>query len=356
MRLKFLSEFHCNLLSFGYGGKNPADFSATYHSQTRYGQFKFYSMDLIIISLLLLFFVGMPIYYIRQGYKSKGREIETRKIREKEKREFDLEKELKLEGNLKKVDQLQSNLNEVTKIQVPQALSYKKIIVDKEKELVQMGGDSLLYDFFQISSYLSNFRDDIENGIIELKSILNPAELKRAIVSEHKIVSAEKTKEQIEDLLAELDGLEGKGFNSRMKKLFKLGETLKPWYENQIAKLEFYESMACAMVVYYLNDKKLRYFEIYKAFEKLGVFDNTWQKNVASKLDKIDDRLLYMTNQIGNQLAELNQNFVSLSNSSEAIVGELKEINNGIMDSNLLQAVTVYQTWKINKNTKSIRN
>ena len=33
--MKFLSEFHCNLLTFGYGGKNPADFSATNHSQNR---------------------------------------------------------------------------------------------------------------------------------------------------------------------------------------------------------------------------------------------------------------------------------------------------------------------------------
>ena len=39
LRLKFLSEFHSNLLSFGYGGKNPADFSATYHSQKRWAQY-----------------------------------------------------------------------------------------------------------------------------------------------------------------------------------------------------------------------------------------------------------------------------------------------------------------------------
>ena len=34
----FYRKFHASLLSFGYGGKNPADFSATYHSQTRYLQ------------------------------------------------------------------------------------------------------------------------------------------------------------------------------------------------------------------------------------------------------------------------------------------------------------------------------
>jgi 2-C-methyl-D-erythritol 4-phosphate cytidylyltransferase len=42
--------------------------------------------------------------------------------------------------------------------------------------------------------------------------------------------------------------------------------------------------------------------------------------------------------------------------SSNNLVSELKEINSGIMTNNMLQAITVYQTWRINKNTKSLRN
>ena len=93
--------------------------------------------------------------------------------------------------------------------------------------------------------------------------------------------------------------------------------------ENQIKTMDYYRNMAVAMIVFYLNDKKIRYFEIYEAFEKLGVFDSTWQKNVLNKLDSIENRLT----QINNQLTELNQNFVSIIESSENIASELKEIN-----------------------------
>ena len=58
---------------------------------------------------------------------------------------------------------------------------------------------------------------------------------------------------------------------------------------------------------------------------------------------------------MNNQLTELNQNFISLSESSENIVLELKEINSSVMTNNMLQAITAYQTWRINKNTKSLR-
>jgi hypothetical protein len=116
--------------------------------------------------------------------------------------------------------------------------------------------------------------------------------------------------------------------------------------------MEYYRNMAVAMVIFYLNDKKIKYFEIYEAFEKLGVFDSTWQKNVLNKLDNIEIRLA----QISNQLTELNQNFISLVESSESVVSELKEINSSIMTNNMLQAITAYQSWRINKNTKSLRS
>ena len=58
---------------------------------------------------------------------------------------------------------------------------------------------------------------------------------------------------------------------------------------------------------------------------------------------------------MSNQLTELNQNFISLSESSENIVLELKEINSSVMTNNMHQAITAYQTWRINKNTKSLR-
>tara|TARA_B110000879_G_scaffold195923_1_gene265098 strand:- start:1013 stop:1474 length:462 start_codon:yes stop_codon:yes gene_type:complete len=149
-----------------------------------------------------------------------------------------------------------------------------------------------------------------------------------------------------------LEGRRTKGYEANLDKLFELGNVVKPALENQTKVMEYYRNMAVAMIVFYLNDKKIRYFEIYEAFEKLGVFDSTWHKNVLNKLDNIEIRLAH----INNQLTELNQNFISLVESSENIVYELKEINSSIMTNNMLQTITAYQTWRINNNTKSLKN
>ena len=148
-----------------------------------------------------------------------------------------------------------------------------------------------------------------------------------------------------------MEGRKTTGFDSSVNSLFELGDLMKPSLENQIKTMKFYRNITIIMIVFYLDDKKIRYFELYEAFEKLGVFDSTWQKNVLNKLDNIEIRLTQMS----NQLTELNQNFISLSESSENIVLELKEINSSVMTNNMLQAITAYQTWRINKNTKSLR-
>lgn len=176
--------------------------------------------------------------------------------------------------------------------------------------------------------------------------------LKSRITEEAKRTDLEKLVENLEDASARLDGKKTKGFHSNIDKLFGLGYVMKPAMENQIKTMDYYRNMAVAMIVFYLNDKKIRYFEVYEAFEKLGVFDSTWQKNVLTKLDSIENRLA----QISNQLTELNQNFISLVESSENVASELKEINSSIMTNNMLQAITAYQAWRINKNTKSFRN
>ena len=99
------------------------------------------------------------------------------------------------------------------------------------------------------------------------------------------------------------------------------------------------------MISFYINDKKIQYFEIHEAFEKLGVFDSSWQKNVLSKLDSIENRLA----NIENQITILNKEFKTLNQNSESILLELKQIEKGINANNVLMAITAYQTWRINK-------
>ena len=76
----------------------------------------------------------------------------------------------------------------------------------------------------------------------------------------------------------------------------------------------------------------------------------TFQKNVMGKLESIDLRL----SNISNQLTTLNNSFEVLIDSSESIISELKGIKDGMDTSHMLQWINIYQSYKINKNTKGL--
>jgi hypothetical protein len=302
----------------------------------------------IVMFLIIGLIFGVPLV---KSFKKLETEKKEKENQEKQK-ELELKKKnIDIEDKLKKVDILNAQLSEIQQLEINDISDYKKIIVSHEKEIVQKGGDNQLFSFMKIDSFLRDFRGRIVNDQLDLNDVLDFNWIKSKIKEEAERDGLEKIIENLNDMSAKLDGRKTTGFDSNVDNLFKLGNMMKPAMENQIKTMEYYKNIAEAMVIFYLNDKKIRYFEIYEAFEKLGVFDSTWQKNVLNKLDNIEIRLA----QISNQLTDLNQSFISLVESSENVVSELKEINSGISASNLFQAITAYQTWRVNKNTKSLR-
>jgi hypothetical protein len=155
----------------------------------------------------------------------------------------------------------------------------------------------------------------------------------------------DKIAEHFADMSAKLEGKRGTGFDSKLELLINIGGKIVPSFQKEIENLLFYHFMGLAMLSFYVNDKKIQYFEIHEAFEKLGVFDSSWQKNVLSKLDRIENRLA----NIENQLTTLNKEFITLNQNNESILLELKQIEKGISTNNVMMAFTAFQTWRINK-------
>jgi hypothetical protein len=317
-------------------------------------------MDIIYNIIAFIIFFGIAgillwnllVVPFKKEIEEKRKEKENREkepIRQKE-REQRENNNLKIKFN--KVDQLQVQLSEIQKLQVVEISDFKKNIIDNEKAIVEKGGDNQLFSFLKLDSFLKDFRERTINDQIGLNEVIDINWLKSRIKEATKRTDIEKLHENLQDTVARLEGRKTTGFDANIDKLFDLGNRMKPVLENQIKTMEYYKNMASAMLVFYLNDKKIRYFEIYEAFEKLGVFDSTWQKNVLGKLDSIEIRLA----QISNELTNLNQNFISLVESSENVVSELKVINSSITTNNLLQAITAFQTWRVNKNTKGVTN
>lgn len=303
---------------------------------------------IIIITIIVLIFGN----WVRQGYLRKEKEDANQKILKEQNKVKLLKEKEKTDEKIEKAGILNEQIEGVKKITIPSINDYKKVIIDNETSIIEKGGENQLFSFLKIDSFLKDYRSRIVTDKEELADLFEISDLKNKIIEDSKRNELEKLHENLQANLAQLENKKPIGLDANLDNLFKIGGFIKPTIENQIRTLEFYKNMAVSMIVFYQNDKKITYFEIYEAFEKLGVFDSTWQKNVLHKLDKIEVRLA----QISNQLTNLNQNFISLIESSENIVSELKEVNSSIMTNNMLQSITAYQTWKINRNTKSLRN
>jgi len=250
----------------------------------------------------------------------------------------------KIKRKFKQVDQLKQHIADVSKIQIPEIDDYKDIIVANEKLICEKGGDAILFNFMKLDSFFNEFREQVikdkkEAISIDIKGI--KAKITQEENREHDIYYLQ---EKMKERVSEIEG-RGGGWDYKLDRLFSISNQFAPLLQVQISTLEFYKNMGIAMYVFYINDNKIRYYEIFQAFEQLGAFDSTWQKNVIGKLGNIEERL----HNIDNSLVNLNVKFQSLLNSNEKICDELKNVNSSIVTANMLQAFTAYQVWKGNK-------
>ena len=309
-------------------------------------------VDVVGVSVFMLVLFGVPGILLIYSHSKTKRKTEIK--REEKSQEDNLKKEKldkEVQTQIKKVKKIQGQINNVSKILIPSISDFKSFVIKNESVIQEKGGEEQLFKFLKVDTFLNDFRFQIQNDINGLKETQIVNNLESQIIQHSKKSSLERLSENLNDSVNRMDGQKVIGFESRLDELSKLGHNLTPTLNLQIETLRFYVSMSMIMLEFYVFDNKIRYFEIYSSFEKLGVFDSTFQKNVLGKLDNIELRL----SNISNQLTTLNNNFEVLIDSSENIITELKGIKDGIDNTHLLQWINIYQNYKINKNTKSLR-
>jgi hypothetical protein len=134
--------------------------------------------------------------------------------------------------------------------------------------------------------------------------------------------------------------------------------------KNQIYSYELLVFHSINMIGALVSEDLITFYEIYESFDKLGMFNSNWENEVSEKLtnigDKLDD-LMYsiynMEQNIVNELSHLSyitqESFEDLNRS---VTNQLREVESSINTNNLLTGIQTYQLYKINKNTKSLRN
>ena len=266
-------------------------------------------------------------------------------------KKVDIDNEIKqyerkrFEDRISRLESLKLRMDELNTIQIVEISDYKLFIEENQKAILQKGNDEILFSFLKIDSFLNEYKQGMETCKNWVTKNIDVEDLKSKLIQDSQSNNLDKLSE---DLQANLNRLEGKrptGFNASFDSLLSVGHVFKGTYENYNKTLEYYKNIAKTMVIFYLNDNKISYFEIHQAFEKLGVFDSTWQKNLMSKMSNIESNL----NRISHDLTQMNNNFEQLINQSEKITSELQAINSSVKTGNMIQAISAYQLWRINR-------
>jgi small nuclear ribonucleoprotein (snRNP)-like protein len=256
-----------------------------------------------------------------------------------------------------KLNILKGQIRDLSKIEIPEVKKYKSLIEDNEDEIINLGKDEKLFEFLKIDTFLNDFKNNIESNISGLQDF-SFYDVENAIRANDRKKRNGKV-ESMQEILNKMDEMIAgnyESFEDKLDKLYSMGNNFNESIESAVLTFKLYESYAISCLVFYLTKKKINYFEIHSAFEKLGVFDSSWQKSVKGTLKSIDDRL----NLIDNNLTKLNGQFNNLIESnernSELISEGLTQIKTSIDANTVVSVFTAYQAWKTNKNTKGLIN
>ena len=113
------------------------------------------------------------------------------------------------------------------------------------------------------------------------------------------------------------------------------------------------------MIVSLVEDEMITFYEIHEQFDTLNMFDSKHEKDISQKLSNIGDGLKNLIYEIRDMSDSINNSIGELSyvteQSNRQLTEQLSEIDSSVKTNNLLTTIQTYQTYKINKNTRGLR-
>ena len=120
------------------------------------------------------------------------------------------------------------------------------------------------------------------------------------------------------------------------------------------------------MLVSLIEGEQLIFYELYEKFDKLNIFNTNWENEVSGKLTSIINGieklnyslqdLMFEIKVMGKQIEESLNDLTKIQGESvKKLELKLGEIDSTLKVGNLISVINTYQTYKINKNTKSLR-
>lgn len=215
---------------------------------------------------------------------------------------------------------------------------------------------------------LLKYFDKDSNGIVD---VLDGGDDFMKIVKKHQKKIIKEDKKHIQEFVKLSNYLKTKreniqkifnSFNdvSEISQLEEYSELLK----DQIHVYELFLLHSLSMVTSLVEDDLITFYEIYECFDKLNIFNSNWENEVSDKLQDIGDgihNLIYSIEEMEKNIVSEISNLTYVTEKSFkklnlSITRELETVQSLIRFNNLVSVIQTYQMYKVNKNTKSLRN
>ncbi len=257
----------------------------------------------------------------------------------------------KLKAIEAKFDAIEKNFKQLMSIDCPRPIEFKNNISEHEKEITTKGSPEYLHKFVKISSFL----DDLWRHLVDTRQGMRDEFNPKNTANDYKRKKEKEKNRSLEDLTVDLERKASGDFkdysaDGLLRSLNDVSQSAVKLFPKEFAQVAYLEAMANSMLIFLLEGKQIYFFEILETFDKLGALDSSWQKSVSKKMSSIESKLDMMLSGISN----LNNSINRLIEKNEDISKQLQSIDSGISTNNMLQAITAYQVYKINKNTKGL--
>jgi len=252
---------------------------------------------------------------------------------------------------------------------------YGKILKLNQDKIIEINRD-YIKQFVQISNYLKTKRKSLQSMYEQLVICVNEGVIEKSLEETLRIGLKKGKKLECVEKIKEITGLGFMESKDIVDKYFA-NETidhtttyLQPLDKEQIT--EYIEILkddghifnlllvqSITMVQSLINNDMITFYEIYERLDQLNMFDSKHEKDIKKLLGEINNSL----DDIMNEIRELGQDIVSsigdlsfITEETGQLVQEgLDSVNSSIQTNNLLTGIQTYQMYKINKNTKSLR-
>ena len=224
------------------------------------------------------------------------------------------------------------------------------------------------------TTLVSKFDKD-NNGTLDIIEEKNEFNL---ILKKHQNVVLEKGKEFNQNFTHQFIKVSNyiKQKGSNLQSVFKLINKVQNQQElneySEILEQEIYSYNlllinSLNLIVSLIEDDQITFYDIYEKFDKLNIYNSNWENEISQKLTTLNKSvlelnlnirgLMYEIRDMGDRIVNSIEDLSYITEKSTNLLNyRLEEINSSIDTTNLLSMIQTYQTYKINKNTKSLRD